>query len=184
MKRSLWLLAITILNSAAFEQPTVVQGAFINKLTVEKERQLDWLLLQVKLKVGSTIIAKAAVQADGHFSINNMSDAKANLVYGGIGIRDDVYLATILPHQPSPVKLQIELPVSSPKKHGVIKCPKCQRKDQVLPISGQAGTLVEVVHEQGDTTRLPYDKKRYYPDSDVNSWLDPHWYCVRDTIKF
>jgi len=180
MKAVLLLLGVTLLYARTSERPTVVQGVFINRASVDKAKQLDWLLLQVKLKVGRTVIAQSTVRPDGHYTISNQSNAKADLIYCGIGVDDDVYLATILPHQSDTVKLISELPVSILKKHGVINCPKCKQKDKVLPIDGRAG----VVMQTSDGKRQPYDTKHYYPDSDVSSWLDPHWYCVRDTIKF
>jgi hypothetical protein len=180
MKASLLLLGATLFYARTPERPTVVQGVFINKASVSKAKQLDWLLLQVKLKVGRTVIAQSTVQPDGHYTISNQSNAKADLVYGGISVSDDVYLVTVLPHQSDTVKLTSELPISLLKKHGTANCPKCKRKDKVLPIDGRAG----IVMQTSDGQRHPYDKKHYYPDSDVSSWLDPHWYCVRDTIKF
>lgn len=180
MKASLLLLGATLLSARTPEHPTVVQGVFINKASVDKAKQLDWLLLQVRLKVGRTVIAQSKVQPDGHYTISNQSTAKADLVYCGIGVSDDVYLATILPRQPDTVKLTNELPISVLEKHGAIKCPKCKQKDKVLPIDGRAGVVIQTSGGQGQ----PYDKKHYYPDSDVSYWLDPHWYCVRDTIKF
>jgi hypothetical protein len=185
MKTSLLLLSGAVVLCASIpEQPTVVKGVFRNRPSVNKSQQNDWLWLQVKLKVGRTVIAKSMVQPDGRYTISNLSKAKADLVYGGIGLSDDVYLATILPHQPDTVRLTIELPVSTPQKHKLVACPKCRRKDKVLPIDGRAGVVVRTVHARGDTSLLPYDKKHYYPDSDTWSWLDPNWYCVRDTIKF
>ncbi|MGI4759978.1 MAG: hypothetical protein ACRYF0_04690 [Janthinobacterium lividum] len=180
MKASLLLLGATLLYTRTPERPTVVQGVFINKASVDKAKQLDWLLLQVKLKVGRTVIAQSTVQPDGHYIISNQSNAKADLVYCGVGVNDDVYLATVLPHQSDTVKLTSELPISILKKHGTINCPKCKQKNKVLPIDGRAG----VVMQTSDGQRQPYDKKHYYSDSDVSGWLDPHWYCVRDTIKF
>jgi len=180
MKAGLLLFGVTLFYARTLERPTVVQGVFINKASVDKAKQLDWLLLQVKLRVGRTVIAQSTVQPDGHYTIRNQSNAKADLVYGGIGVNDDVYLATVLPHQSDTVKLTSELPVSILKKHGAINCPKCKQKDKVLPIDGRAGVLIHTSNGQ----RQPYNKKHYYPDSDVSSWLDPHWYCVRDTIKF
>jgi hypothetical protein len=185
MKRSLLLLIGTVVLCASVpEQPTVVKGVFQNRVSVNKSQQNDWLMLQVKLKVGRTVIAKSTVQTDGRFTISNPLNAKADLVYSGIGVSDDVYLATILPHQSDTVRLTSELPVSMPRKHKLVACPKCRRKDEVLPIDGRAGVVVRTVHARGDTSLLPYDKKHYYPDSDTWSWLDPNWYCVRDTIKF
>lgn len=134
----------------------------------------------MKLKVGRTVIAQSTVQPNGHYTISNQSNAKADLVYYGIGVNDDVYLATVLPHQSDTVKLTSELPASILRKYGAINCPKCKQKDKVLPIAGRAGVIIQT----SDGQRQPYDKRHYYPDSDVSYWLDPHWYCVRDTIKF
>jgi hypothetical protein len=182
--RLLLLLGAVVLCASAPERPTVVQGVFRNRSSIDKSKQDDWLSLQVKLKVGRTVIAQSMVQPDGRYTISNPSNAMADLVYGGMSVDGDVYLATILPHQPDTVRLTIELPVSTPQKHKPVACPKCRRKDKVLSIDGRAGVVVRTVHTRGDTSLLPYDKKHYYPDSDVSSWLDPHWYCVRDTIKF
>ena len=180
----LLLLGASALCASAPEQPTVVQGVFSNRPSVDKARQGDWLSLQVKLKVGRTVIANSMVQPNGHYTIGNLSNAKADLFYGEIDVSDDVYLATILPHQLDTVRLTNKLPVSTPQKHRGTVCPKCRRKDKVLPIDGQAGVVIRTIQAPGDTSLRPYDKKHYYPDSDVSSWLDPHWYCVRDTIKF
>lgn len=175
---------IVVCSSVAPEQSTIIQGRFSNKSSVNKSRQLDWLGLKVKLKVGRTTIAETVVQANGHFNISSASNTTVDLVYSGISIGDDVYLATIQPYQSSRIKLQFELPVSTMQKHGVIKCPKCRRKDKVLPIDGRAGVVVATADGRGDTIFLPYDKRHYYPSSDVSSWLDPHWHCLRDTINF
>ena len=144
----------------------------------------DLLLIQVRLKVGQSVIASSPVRPDGSFVIRNESNAAADLVYGGMGINGEVYLATIPPHRSDTMKVKFRLPVSVAKTHGRITCPKCQRRDKVLPIGGQAGVVTVGVNAKGDTTHLPYDKKYYHPDSDVSNWLDPHWYCIRDTIKF
>lgn len=142
------------------------------------------LLLQVRLKVGKSVIASSVVQPDGSFTIRNDSNAAADLVYGGLGINGEVYLATILPHRSDTLKVKFALPVSAAKAHGRVACPKCRRSDKVLPIGGQAGVMTVSVNAKGDTMRLPFDRRYYHPDSDVTGWLDPHWYCVRDTIKF
>jgi hypothetical protein len=112
--RLLLLLGAVVLCASAPERPTVVQGVFRNRSSIDKSKQDDWLSLQVKLKVGRTVIAQSTVQPDGRYTISNPSNAKADLVYSGIGVSDDVYLATILPHQSDAVRLTSELPVSMP----------------------------------------------------------------------
>jgi hypothetical protein len=186
MKGVLWLVGASLLGfgSDMVAPATVVRGGFTYSAAAASRPASDRLLLQVRLKVGKSVFASSAVQPDGSFTIRNDSNAAADLVYGGLGIHGEVYLATIPPHCADTLKVKFALPVSSAKAHGRVACPKCQRRDKVLPIGGQAGVVTVSVNAQGDTTRLPFDRKYYHPDSDVAGWLDPHWYCVRDTIKF
>lgn len=176
--------ALVIFCKGPSAPATVVRGIFANSISVSRKVSSDFLLIQVRLKVGKTVIASSPVQQDGSFVIRNDSNAAADLVYGGLGINGEGYLATIPPHQSDTIKVRFELPVSIAKAHGRMACPKCQRRDKVLAIGGQAGVVTVRVNPKGDTTHLPYDKKYYHPDSDVSGWLDPRWYCVRDAIKF
>jgi hypothetical protein len=186
MKGVLWLMGASLLSigSSMVASATVVRGGFTYSAAFASQPSSDRLLLQVRLKVGESVIASSAVQPDGSFMIRNDSNAAADLVYGGLGINGEVYLATIPPHRAGTVRVKFALPVSDAKAHGRVVCPKCQRRDKVLPIGGQAGVITVSVNAKEDTTRLPFDRKYYHPDSDVTGWLDPHWYCVRDTIKF
>ena len=173
------------IGSSMVAPATVVKGRFAyGSATAGRASGDALLLLQVRLKVGESVIASSVVQPDGSFTIRNDSNAAADLVYGGLGINGDVYLATIPPYRADTLKVKFALPVSDAKAHGRVTCPKCQRRDKVLPIGGQAGVITVSVTAKGDTTRLPFDRKHYHPDSDVTGWLDPHWYCVRDSVKF
>jgi hypothetical protein len=185
-ERGVWLMGASLLSfgSGMVAPATVVRGGFTYSAAAASQPAADWLLLQVRLKVGESVIASSAVQPDGSFTIRNDSNAAADLVYGGLGINGEVYLTTIPPHRADTLKVEFALPVSDAKAHGRVACPKCQRRDKVLPIGGQAGVLTVSVNAKGDTTRLPFDRKYYHPDSDVTGWLDPHWYCVRDAITF
>ena len=186
MKGVLWLLGASLLSigSSIVAPATVVRGGFTYSGASASQPAADMLLLQVRLKVGKSVIARSAVQQDGSFAIRNDSNAAADLVYGGLGINDEVYLATIPPHRTDTLKVKFVLPVSMAKTHRRVACPKCHCRDKVLPIGGQVGVITVRVNAKGDTTHLPFDRKYYHPDSDVTGWLDPHWYCVRDTIKF
>ena len=177
-------LSLLSLLDSWFAPKTVVKGFVTKHAHVNNRSSNDLLLIEVKLKVGGLIIASSNVQQNGSFVISNGSSAVADLVYGGLGINGDVYLGSIPPSLFDTLKLKFELPISAAKTRGRITCPKCKRRDKVLPIDGQAGVVVTTVSTAGQIVHLPYDKKHYYPDSDVSNWLDPHWYCVRDAIKF
>jgi hypothetical protein len=187
MKTTAWLAGAALLMGFSMDAPapkTVVKGTLVTIARTNQKTSVELLLLEVRLKVGKTTIAASAVQPGGHFVISNESNAVANLVYAGLGVNGEVYLATVLPHRADTLRVIFGLPVSTAKPKGRVACPKCRLRDKVLPIGGQAGVVTVRINAKGDTTHLPFDRKYYHPESDVSSWLDPHWYCIRDTIKF
>lgn len=171
------------LCSSSPGKPTVVRGRFVNHIPVRLMAPENVLGVELRLKVGQRVIARSFPQQDSSFLISNETNAVAKLVYGGIGISHEVYLATVLPHQPDTLQLEIELPVSKSLRHGRINCPVCRKRDQVRHLTIQLIRVIKTADKQ-KYSHLPYDNKWYYLDSDVGNWLDPRWYCVRDTIFF
>jgi len=160
---------------------TVITGTVKTNLTTPR----SILGLTISLRNEHTVIDQCFVESDGTFKLKAIIDRELDLYYRGVGI-DTTYIQKISPTDKDTIRLIVVIPGIYKKRWGHAVCPKCNRSDQTVPIQYGLGTtsIAQEINKHGDTTLLPYNKKKYFAGTCIRSLLDPKYFCRRDKIKF
>lgn len=183
LKKILTLTILTIFT-LGFITPKK-ETIFIGTVTTDYKNKENIFGLYIEFRIDSLVIARNIIQQDGTFKISTTADKEFDIYYCGIGV-GDTYLQTFKPTSKDTVSITFKIPKNYKKKYGKAVCPKCNKKDQTIPIRYGWGSAIVIQHinSKGDTANTPYYKKNYYDGGCVTSYIDPKYFCERDKIKF
>ena len=110
----------------------------------------------------------------GHFSMDNIPVGTYDINISS-GFYADTTLQNISIIEDSEIHINLVFPPTCPYKKEIHDCPKCGKKDEVIPIVyGQITDKRITDSENGNTLFIP----------DQVPLCDPFWFCKRDSYKY
>ena len=168
------LLAILLVFTCAAGVAQTINGAIFDGRMKKDVPFATVELLDASMKRKS--ITPTAM--DGHFSFKTIAPGDYSIRISSVGYRDTLF-RNITITSDTTLKLDISryCQYDASKKNKT--CPKCRKKDQVIPIVYGLPVSLDGKHPMDE-----HEKTVYWAGCEIITDCKPNWYCKRDKTEF
>jgi hypothetical protein len=166
--RTLIIIILTLLIKTCYGQYGVISGQIYDR---KEKAGLAYASVGIKFKKGTS------TDINGYFKIDSVPPGRHLLTVIYVGYSDTSFFVSVSANQTTNIYLKLPKPCRYDKSEHNKTCPKCNKKDQVVPIV--YGELVFT-----DTTGTNDWFEKNYSGGCMVTECDPNWYCKRDKTKF
>lgn len=149
------------------------QNGSITGQVYDRKEKAGLAYAQVYIKYKKAV----ATDINGYFKIDSVPAGRHKLMVFYVGYSDTSLYVDVVANKTTDLYIKVPKACRYDKSENNKTCPKCNKKDQVVPIV--YGELVFT-----DTTGTNDWFEKNYSGGCMVTECDPNWYCKRDKTKF